>query len=157
MAREPSKPPTEPRRPPLTLADLLAEDEAGEVHAVPVIGTLPPLYIEPPIPRSPRTAPVPDLSALTRAWLLIGEGNTGKTMTARWMADQIATRDMQAVLATVAPSNRALDRFAAGVMAPKTADPRQTAEWQLRVLQGMARKRLGGLIDGGGGDVSTGQ
>lgn len=149
--------PAEVVRFPMTLAELLAEDDAPEAHVVPTLGTLPPLSTEVAIPRSPRNLPVPDLSAFSRVWTFIGEGNTGKTTTARWMADQIVVRGLQAVLATVAPSNRALDRFAAGVMQPDTADPRATAAWQLRVLQGMARKRLGGLIDGGGGDVSTGQ
>ena len=151
MPRDTTKPP------PMTLAELLAEDDAAEAQAVPSIGTLPPLSVDAAIPRAARKLPVPDLSALLRVWTFIGEGNTGKTTTARWMADQIAARDLQAVLATVAPSNRALDRFAAGVMKPDTADPKATAAWQLKVLQGMVRKRLGGLIDGGGGDVSTGQ
>lgn len=142
-----------PPRKPLTLADLLAEE--AEEYEVPTIGALPPLFGEAAIPRSPRTLPIPDLTRLARAWLLMGEGNTGKTMFARILAGKLFELDREAVLAAVAPGNRNLERFVENVMQPPGTDPRETAAWMLKLLMGMARRRRGGVLDGGGGDQAT--
>ncbi len=154
MPRDTAK--TEPAMPrkPITLADLLAEDEGG--IEVPEVSGLPPSRGEPTIRRTPRTLPVPDLSQVLRAWLLVGEGRSGKTTFARWLADQLHARDMlgEAVIATIAPGNRALERYVATVLQPASADAGETARWVSKVIGGLARKRLHGVFDAGGGDQS---
>ena len=154
MPRDSAK--TEPAMPrkPITRADLLAEDEGG--IEVPEVGGLPPLRGERAIRRTPRTLPVPDLLQVLRAWLLVGEGRSGKTTFARWLADQLHARDMlgEAVIATIAPGNRALERYVATVLQPASADAGETARWVSKAIGGLARKRLHGVFDAGGGDQS---
>ena len=157
MPRDAASPPApepapEPRKP-LTLADLLA-DEADE-YEVPTIGTLAPLFAEAALPRSPRASTAPDLTRLARAWLLIGEGGTGKTTFARFLASKLREAGEDAVLAAIAPGNRNLERFADGVMQPPGTDPRETATWTLKLLQAMSRRKRSGVVDGGGGDQAT--
>lgn len=143
---------------PMTLADLLAEDSA-EITAldVPTVGLLPMLDDEPgaAIRRSPRSLPIPDLSALARVWLTIGEGGNGKTTWARYFADQLSVRGMadRSVLATIAPGNRALASYMEGVMQPDRAQPRDVAEWTHKFLLAIAKHGTGATVDSGGGDL----
>ena len=147
--------PAEPRKP-ITLAELLAEEEGGTTRETPEVGGLPPLRGERVIRRTPRTLPVPDLSAQLKAWLLVGEGRSGKTTFARWLADQLGIRDLlgEAVIATIAPGNRALERYVANVMQPASGDAGETAAWVGKVLAALPRRRLHGVFDAGGGDQS---
>jgi len=147
--------PAEPRRP-ITLAELLAEEEGGTASEVPEVGGLPPLRGERVIRRTPRTMPVPDLSAQLKAWLLVGEGRSGKTTLARWIADRLNARGLlgEAVIATIAPGNRALERYVASVMQPASADAGETAAWVGKILTALPRRRLHGVFDAGGGDQS---
>lgn len=80
---------------------------------------------------------------------------THNTTFARVLASKLFELDREAVLAAVAPGNRNLERFVENVMQPPGTDPRETAAWMLKLLMGMARRRRGGVLDGGGGDQAT--
>lgn len=152
---DPPASPLAPPRKPLTLAELLADDDEG--REVPAIGPLPSLSGHGVIPRSPRTLPVPDLTRSLKAWLLLGEGNVGKTLYARALLAKLLDLDAAdgTILAAIAPGNRNLERFAEGVMQPPGLDSRETAAWLHKFLHAMARRRRHGILDSGGGDQAT--
>ena len=60
----------------------------------------------------------------------------------------------EAVIATIAPGNRALQRYVANVMQPASGDAGETAAWVGKVLAALPRRRLHGAFDAGGGDQS---
>lgn len=143
----------EPRR--LTMADVLADMDAAELEPV-EIGDLPSLSAAVAITRTPRTLPIPDLTCFRKLWQLHGEGNTGKTLLARWLIEKLAVANKldDAVIAALAPGNRNLVDFAPGTMQPPSADPTATAAWGLKYMEGMRRLGRGGVWDFGGGDTS---
>ena len=103
-----------------------------------------------------RKQTAPDLSGRKKIWELIGEGNAGKTLLARWMGGEMLAHSMldTTVLAALAPGNRNLTRFFQTVMQPDTSDPRATAIWAQKALLGIAKRQLNGIFDYGGGDAS---
>ena len=138
-----------------SFADLM--DETDEEDFEPIkIAELPPLYAEADLKRTPRSLPIPDLSRFAKLWQLIGEGNTGKTMLARWLIEKIASRGKfaESMVAALAPGNRNLLDFAPGAMQPPSADPQATAEWALKGLRAMQKSRWSGVWDFGGGDTA---
>jgi hypothetical protein len=138
------------------LAQILAEKKGRHGRAPIALGSLPPLSIADEINRSPRTQPIPDLNSFARLWLLIGEGNTGKTVLARWLIEGLIEHDKfeHAMVAALAPGNRNLVNFAPGTMQPPTADPRATANWASEYLAALQKARWGGVWDFGGGDTA---
>ena len=140
---------------PLTLAALMVEMDREDTDTT-EISELAPLLEAVPIRRTPRLTPVADLGSLARLWELIGEGNSGKTMLARWMADKIIHRGLgsDSAIVTLAPGNRNLSQFVGAVMQPPTSDPKNTAVFARKVMLAMASGRRSGLFDYGGGDAS---
>ena len=120
------------------------------------IRELPPLHAADEIRRTPRTSPVPDLTTFVKLWQLIGEGNTGKTVVARYLIEKLIEHDKlgQCVIAALAPGNRNLAEFAKGAMQPPSSDPAATAAWAVKRLLAMQKVRWGGVWDFGGGDNS---
>nr|WP_294516036.1 hypothetical protein [uncultured Rhodopila sp.] len=141
--------------PPMTLADVLADMEAAQSEPI-ELSELPPIYAADEIRRTPRTQPLPDLSGLVKLWQLIGEGNTGKTVVARYLIEKLIAHDKQgqSVMAALAPGSRNLADFAPGVVQPPAADPRATAAWATARLAAMQKLRWGGIWDFGGGDMA---
>jgi hypothetical protein len=117
---------------------------------------LPPLSSAEEIDRSPRTQPIPDLTTLAKLWLLIGEGNTGKTTLARYLIERLDEHNKlpNTMIAALAPGNRNLVSFAAGTLQPPTADPRETAIWASEYLEALQKARWSGVWDFGGGDTA---
>ena len=107
--------------------------------------------------RATNRAILPVLWRDLKAWLLVGEGRSGKTTFARWLADQLGIRELlgEAVIATIAPGNRALERYVANIMQPASADAGETASWVGKVLAALPRRRLHAVFDAGGGDQSV--
>ena len=138
----------------MTMAEVIADMEAAQSEPI-QLSELPPLYVADEIRRSPRTLPIPDLSTVARLWLLIGEGNTGKTMLARYLIEQLAHHGVDdPVIAALAPGNRNLADFAPGTEQPPSADPTATAAWATKYLRAMQQTRVNGVWDFGGGDMS---
>ncbi len=133
-------------------------DTSGEKRSPPQaanrLSGLPPLSSAEEIDRSPRTEPIPDLTTLAKLWMLIGEGNTGKTMLARYVIERLGEHNKLAntMIAALAPGNRNLVSFAAGTLQPPTADPRATANWASEYLEALQKARWSGVWDFGGGD-----
>ena len=144
-------------KPAPSLQDIL--DQMDEVEDQPVeLGRLPPLIAAEAIRRSKPTHPVPDLTALAKLLALFGEGNTGKTMFARYMVERMADAGKLGsnVVAALAPGNRNLLDFAPGTMQPPDVDPKNTATWATKLLTAMQKKgKTGGVWDFGGGDSSA--
>jgi hypothetical protein len=117
---------------------------------------LPPPFAADEIKRTPRTLPIPDLADFVKLWQLIGEGNTGKTLVARYLIEGLIGRDRltQTVIAALAPGNRNLMDFAPGTLQPTSSDPAATAAWATKCLLAMRKARMGGVWDYGGGDTS---
>ena len=139
----------------MTMAEIIADMEREDTD-IAEVGELAPLSAAEIIPRTPRTMPVADLTGLAKLWELIGEGNSGKTMLARWMVDRLIEHgllDMAAVVA-LAPGNRNLAQFVRTVMQPPTSDPKATAEYARKAMMAMAKGRRNGIFDFGGGDAS---
>lgn len=138
---------------PLTLADMLRQDQEAAHDDAPVMG-LPPTTA--PFQRAKRTAPTADLTRLAKAWALIGPGGGGKTVLARWLGGELAERGMldRTVLAALDPMNRTLAQFFEAVMQPPSSDPGETEAWLRTMLQFISRQRLNAVLDFGGGDTS---
>jgi hypothetical protein len=139
----------------MTLAEVLADMEAA--HSEPIeLSELPPLEVAEEIRRTPRTQPIQDLSGLVKLWMLIGEGNVGKTVVARYLIEKLIENGKmgQSVVAALAPGSRNLTDFAPGVLQPPAADARATATWATARLTAMQKLRFGGIWDFGGGDMA---
>lgn len=136
-----------------SLAAMFAQD-AEDFGDDMVVGGLPPTTA--PLVRSQRTAPVADLTGLSKVWMLIGPGGGGKTVLARWLGGELANRDMlgNTLLAALDPTNRTLTDFFETVMQPPSSDPGETVNWLRSLLQFVGRKRGNAVLDFGGGDVS---
>lgn len=108
------------------------------------------------LPRSARTEPVVDLTSLLKAWLLFGPGGAGKTVLARWLGGELASRGVldTTMLAALDPTNRSLAQFYARVMQPADNDPAKVAPFVRKALAALAQHRVNGVIDFGGGDTS---
>lgn len=142
-------------KPALSFSQILADMDAAD-HDPIELSELPPLTATEEIRRTPRTLPVPDMSSFVKLWQLIGEGNTGKTMLARWLIEQLTIHGKlgQSVVAALAPGNRNLADFAPGTMQPPSSDALATAKWASKRLLAMQKARWGGVWDFGGGDTS---
>lgn len=144
-------------RPTTLMQSLLAhmEADADDADDIAIVGTLAPGSAPATPFRSPRSAPVTNLDGLSKLWELIGEGGAGKTTLARYIIDQAAAHDVlgRMAVATLAPGNRNLEQLVTTLQPPST-DPRETAAYTLKVMAGMARARLNGVFDYGGGDAS---
>ena len=138
-----------------TMAEILQDLEAPDEPPI-QLGELAPLTVAAEIKRSPRPLPVADLTGLTKLWLLIGEGNTGKTMLARWLIEETIAHDKlgQVMVAALAPGNRNLVDFAPGAMQPPSVDAQATTAWATKRLRALEKARWGGVWDFGGGDTS---
>ena len=143
-------------KPARSFADIMAEPEDLDDDQPVSLSELPPLTADEPINRSVRTLPIPDLSRFTKLWQLIGEGNTGKTVLARYLIEQMIAHDKlkTSMVAALAPGNRNLVDFAPGTMQPPSVDPEATAAWALKGLGAMEKRRVSGIWDFGGGDTS---
>jgi hypothetical protein len=136
---------------PLSLAELFGREmEAEEVS---------PRLAMPPalagVRRAVRTLPIPDLKGLAPMWALIGRGNTGKTLFARYVASRLLEQKIgRFILAALDPGPRLLAEFRVQVMTPPSTDPAETTAW-LRTLFALVMKhRAPGAADMGGGDTS---
>jgi hypothetical protein len=143
-----------PRMP--TFSEILADMDSVERDDPVELSELPPLTAATEVKRTPRTLPIPDLSALVKLWQLTGEGNTGKTFLARYLVERLIDEGKlsQNIIAALAPGNRNLTAFAPGTMQPPSSDPLATAEWATKRLLAMQKARMGGVWDFGGGDNS---
>lgn len=141
---------------PVSLAELLRQDQEAAIEDAPVAG-LPPTAA--PFQRAQRKAPVPDLAHLARVWALIGPGGGGKTVLARWLAGELAERGKLdgTLLAALDPTNRTLAQFFEAVMQPPSSDPGETETWLRTLLQFISKQRLNAALDFGGGDTSLGR
>ena len=114
-----------------------------------------------PLPR-PQAAAAPvssnataiDLSGKLKCLFFIGRGRIGKTTAIRVIAETMAERGGEAVVAAVDPVNRSLRAFLDGVAEPKSTDPEGVKDWLYQLLQSLIIDRRSGLIDLGGGDTS---
>jgi hypothetical protein len=95
-----------------------------------------------------------DLTGTPAAWLLIGQGRSGKTMFARWAGGRAEEGLRQVALAALDPTNRSLAMFLEGVQQPDTPDPTKTAIWLHSALDTLALAKIPGVMDMGGGDTS---
>jgi hypothetical protein len=95
-----------------------------------------------------------DLTGTPAAWLLIGQGRSGKTMFARWAGGRAEEGRRDVALAALDPTNRSLAMFHEGVQQPDTPDPTKTALWLRSALDDLADAKLPGVMDMGGGDTS---
>jgi hypothetical protein len=138
-----------------SFAQILADMDSID-HDPIELSELPPLTAAEEIRRTQRTLPIPDLTAFVKLWQLTGEGNTGKTLLARWLIEQLIAHDKlgQSVIAALAPGNRNLVDFAPGTMQPPSSDALATANWATKRLLAMQKARWGGVWDFGGGDTS---
>ena len=103
---------------PLSMAELLAQVDTRDEEDVAEISELAPLSAVMAPNRSKRTMPVADLAGLAKLWLMFGEGNSGKTMFARYLIDHLIQNgklDLAAV-AALASGNRNLEKFVEAVM-----------------------------------------
>lgn len=142
---------------PMTMTELLADMERNEDEDVAEVGELAPLRASVAIARTPRTMPVEDLATLARLWMLMGEGNSGKTMFARYLLDRLERNGVldQIVVGALAPGNRNLTQFVGAVMQPPSTDPRATADYARKAMAALAKGRRSGVFDFGGGDASV--
>lgn len=140
---------------PMNMAALLADMEREDTDIADV-GELAPLSVAQSIPRSPRALPIANLAGLGKLLLMIGEGNAGKTVLARYVVDRLIKHDAldPAIIAALAPGNRNLSHFVTNVMQPPTTDPKATAEYAHKIMSAMAKERANGQFDFGGGDAS---
>lgn len=140
---------------PMNMAALLADMEREDTD-IAEVGELAPLSVAQAIPRSPRALPIADLNGLGKLLLMIGEGNVGKTVLARYLVDRLIQHGVldSAVIAALAPGNRNLSQFVANIMQPPSTDPKATAEYAHKVMSAMAKGRRHGSFDFGGGDAS---
>jgi hypothetical protein len=138
------------------LAQILAEKKGRHDRPPIELSWLPPLSSAEEIDRSPRTQPIPDLTSFAKLWMLIGEGNTGKTTLARYLIERLDEHNKltNTMIAALAPGNRNLVSFAAGTLQPPTADPRDTANWASEYLAALQQARWSGVWDFGGGDTA---
>lgn len=146
-------PTTAPTAPKLSLAQMFAQVADDFTHDQSV-DDLPPVFA--PIARTPRTAPIADLTGLSKAWMLVGPGGAGKTVLARWLGGELARRGKidRALLAALDPTNRTLAKFFDDVLQPPSSDPSETGVWLHNLLQFAGKQRLNAVFDFGGGDVS---
>lgn len=154
MPRDSSQ--TQPPQPSPSLLSLALQfaQEAHEQGDDLEVSGLPPTRA--PFSRSERKAPIPDLAALSKVWMLIGPGGGGKTVIARYLAGEMLARGLQdrAMMAALDPTNRTLGDFFEGVAQPPSSDPAETVVWLRNLLQFIAKRRLAGVLDFGGGDLS---
>lgn len=115
---------------------------------------LPPGASGPAVPMREQVAR--DLSAFRKAWGLHGEGNSGKTLLARLMGGELLARGQadSTILAALAPANRNLTWFFQRVMQPESSDTKVTAAFAQRLLSGLAKRGMHGILDFGGGDAA---
>jgi hypothetical protein len=144
-----------PAAPALSFSEILADMDSAD-HDPIALSELPPLTAAEEIRRTPRRLPIPDMTTFVKLWQLIGEGNTGKTVLARWLIEKLIAHDKlgQSVIAALAPGNRNLTEFAKGTMQPPSSDATATANWATKRLLAMQKARWGGVWDFGGGDTS---
>lgn len=97
-----------------------------------------------------------DLAKMARVWMLIGRGGSGKTLLARWLGGQIAqARSLdQTVLAALDPTNRTLTQFFENVEQPGSQNTGEASDFLRKLVKFTQSKRLDGIWDFGGGDVS---
>ncbi len=146
-----------PKSAPTSLLAQIMAEKKGRRDRTPIeLSGLPPLSSAEEIDRSPRTEPIPDLTTFAKLWMLIGEGNTGKTTLARYLIEKLGERNNPAntMIAALAPGNRNLVNFAPGTLQPPTADPRATATWASEYLDALQKARWSGVWDFGGGDTA---
>jgi hypothetical protein len=98
-----------------------------------------------------------DLGDMARVWLLIGSGNRGKTSLAKWLAEQVANRGVEAIAAAADPQKRSLMHYLDGVYQPETNDAASTTRWLERLLRHCMATRSSAYVDLGGGDTSLGR
>jgi hypothetical protein len=140
----------------MTMAEVLADMRAARTSPPVELSDLPPLYATEEIPRTPRTRPIHDLSGFVKLWMLIGEGNVGKTVVARLLIEKLIAHDRlgQSMVAALAPGTRNLSDFNASVYQPPSVDVAATADWAAERLAAMQALRWGGVWDFGGGDTT---
>lgn len=141
---------------PMTMDEVLADMRAARASPPVELGDLPPLYATEEIARTPRTLPIPDMSGFVKLWMLIGEGNVGKTVVARYLVEKLIAHDKlgQSMIAALAPGTRNLRDFETSIYQPPSADVAATADWAAERLAAMQALRWGGVWDFGGGDTS---
>jgi len=116
--------------------------------------TLPSVVDDMAIPRPGK--PGVDLSSLATLWLLIGPGGNGKTTLARWLGGKVAEAGALdgTLLAALDPTNRTLADFFEAVEQPPNANSARVVTWLKEFLAFVAKQRINGIMDFGGGDTS---
>ena len=140
---------------PMNMAALLADMEREDTDIADV-SELAPFSVAQALPRSPRSLPIAELTGLGKLLLMIGEGNAGKTVLARYVVDRLIQYGAldSTVIAALAPGNRNLLQFVTTVMQPPTTDPKATGEYAHKIMVAMAKGHSSGTFDFGGGDAS---
>ena len=96
-----------------------------------------------------------DLSGKSRVWFMIGGGNSGKTVEARYLIGQMQEQGRGAILAALDPANRSLATWFEEVEQPPTNDGVQTAKWLREFLTFLMTERTHtAMLDFGAGDTA---
>lgn len=154
MPRDNSQPQPPPSSPSLLSLALQFAQEAREQGDDMEVSGLPPTRA--PFSRSERKSAVPDIAALSKVWMLVGPGGVGKSVLARYVAGEMLARGLQdkVMMAALDPTNRTLGDFFEGVAQPPSSDPAETVTWLRNLLQFITKRRVAGVLDFGGGDLS---
>ncbi|MGI4944675.1 MAG: hypothetical protein ACRYHQ_29655 [Janthinobacterium lividum] len=96
-----------------------------------------------------------DLTGKRKVWFMIGGGNSGKTVEARYLIGQMQEQGREAILAALDPANRSLATWFEEVEQPPTSDGAQTARWLREFLTFLMTERTHtAMLDFGAGDTA---
>ena len=99
-----------------------------------------------------------DLTGKPKVWFMIGGGNSGKTVEARYLIGQMQEQGREAILAALDPANRSLATWFEEVEQPPTNDGAQTARWLRDFLTFLMTERTHtAMLDFGAGDTALGK
>src|SRR5581483_3673616 len=101
-----------------------------------------------------------DLSGKPKVWCLLGSGNTGKTVQARWMFERLTGEGRSAVLGALDPTARSLSAWFEedsdkkhGVEQPVAGE--NAGRWLMRTFEGLVASPQTAILDfGGGGEAA---
>lgn len=96
-----------------------------------------------------------DLSDRPKIVLLAGRGKTGKTTSARWMADRALANDRTLLMGDLDPTNATFSTWFSDVSRPPDVDHAEGSVRWLEKFVGFAlQHRMTALVDLGGGDAT---
>lgn len=133
----------------------IARFRRGGSEIVPELGEAPP---PPALSRAQGISikPAVDLSGRPTIWCLLGPGQAGKTVEARFLHGQAEERGgSMPVMAALDPGDRTLATWFDGVEQPTGRDSRGVARWLRDYLDYIVETKTSAVLDfGGGGEVA---